>query len=239
MSEGELFPTDFLKECSFTLVEQQSQPGARSNSGKTVVYGDPYWKMRCRYENLTDAAFRKLSAFLARRQGAGVSFRAYRTDRPAPIKGAAFNVKPEFDASPTEGTAIRVKNAVGRISEGDMVSYLADDATIHLAEVTSVQEIEGGVSVLGCWPYPVTPYGDAPSLSFIKPTAEFKMIGGYQIGEPYDGRRSVSFEAEQITRDSFSFNADFVTAYGDDWYEAANIFNTLINIQIPAATVGV
>lgn len=239
MSEGELFPTDFLKECTFTLVEQQSRPSARSNSGKTVVYGEPYWKVMCRYENLTDAAFRKLSAFLARRQGASVSFRAYRTDRPAPIKGGAFTTTPAFDTTPTEGTAIRVKNAVGHISEGDMVSYQADDATIFLAEVTSVQEIAGGVSVLGCWPYPLTPFGTAPSLSFTKPTAEFKLMGGYQISEPYDGRRSVSFEAEQITRDSFAFNLDFVTVYGDDWSEAANLFHTLINVQIPAATVGV
>lgn len=203
MSAGEIFLTDGLKECSWEIIERQSEANTRENGGAVVTFGRPYWAMKARYENLEDSAFRALTAWLSRRKGARVTFTAYRPDRPRPvlnnamsnsglgIGGAGVNIA--ASTVPLTGLSTTI------ISPGDMLGYstLAGGYWVGMAQATATPS--GGAATVTVWPYPQTPHG-TPNVRLYQALGEFQLMGQPSISELSSRDRTIEFSARQVIR---------------------------------------
>jgi hypothetical protein len=201
MSAGELFLTDCLKECSWTLIERQSGAETRDNDGQVVAWGRSYWQIVCRYDNLSDSAFRALTAWLARRKGSRVIFSAYRPDRPTPLLNSAMSntglgiADVDIEAATIDLTGL----GSTVLSPGDMVSYLSDTGRYWIGEITVGATPTAGAATVSVWPPPQEPHASAPAPRLRQPIGHFQLVGQTEIHEPSSRLRTVAFTAKQIT----------------------------------------
>jgi hypothetical protein len=201
MSAGELILTDCLKECSWTLNERQSDPETRENGGQVITWGRPFWSLTARYENLSDIAFRALTAWVSRRKGARISFTAWRTDRPAlalnsSITNSGLGVSAVDIAA---GTVTLTGLGSNVISPGDMIGFSTLAAGYWVGEAMATATPTAGAATVTVWPYPQTPHG-TPNVRLLKALGEFQLVGPVSIREPSSRQRSLEFQARQVIR---------------------------------------
>lgn len=200
MSAGEIFLTDRLKDCSWALIPRQSAPFGRQ-AGQVVSYGQPFWSAQFRYENLDEAGLRALSAWLARRDGARVTFTAYRPTRAKPSSGLASNSGVGISAISTANSTISLTGlSTNAMLPGDMVGYFTAASGYYCGEVVSVGTLTGGAQTVTVRPAPVAVNGSTPNVRVVQALAEFQIDGEATISEPYDRRYSLSFSARQVER---------------------------------------
>lgn len=202
MSQGEIFLTDRLKEAVWTLNQRQSAPGSRDGGGAVVTYGRPFWTLSLRYENLDDAAFRQLSGWIARRDGARVTFTAYRPSRPRPLlapsqSNAGLGVS-SVNASASTVSLTGLGSTV--ISPGDMIGFYTSTSGYWIGEAVATATPSGGAATVTVKPYPQTPHASTPNVRLYQAIGEFQLSGLPQITEPHDGRRNVAINAVQVVR---------------------------------------
>lgn len=201
MSAGELILTDCLKECSWSLVERQSEAETRENGGQVVALGRPFWTLTARYENLSDTAFRALTAWLARRKRSRVSFTAWRPDRPtlalnSSITNSGLGVSA---VSISGGTVSLTGLGTNVISPGDMIGFSTLAGGYWVGEATATATPTAGAATVSVWPYPQTPHG-TPNVRLLKALGEFQIVGEPVIREPSNRVRSLEFNARQVIR---------------------------------------
>jgi hypothetical protein len=198
LSQGEIFLTDRLKDSSWSLAHRQSVPFGRQ-TGQVIVYGASYWMASFRYENLDEAGLRALSAWIARRQGARVTFTAYRPTRARPASGASSNAGLGISAVSTVNSTVAMTGLAGALAAGDMLSYFTAASGYYGGEVVSAGAISSGAQTLTVSPAPVAAHG-SPQARVFQALAEMQLEGEPNISEPHDKRYSVSFSARQVTR---------------------------------------
>lgn len=201
MSAGEAFLTDCLKDCSWTLIERQSDPETRENGGSVVTFGRPYWVMSARYDNLSDEGFRSLTAWLARRKRSRVTFTAWRPDRPAlllnsSISNSGLGVSAISIASATASLTGLSTNV---ISAGDMIGFSTLAGGYWVGQATANATPSAGAATVSVWPPPQTPHG-TPNVRLNKPLGEFQLVGDASVSEPSSRIRAVEFSARQVIR---------------------------------------
>lgn len=201
MSAGELFLTDCLKECSWSLNERQSEAETRENGGQVVSLGRPFWSMQARYDNLDIDQFRALTAWLARRKRSSVSFTAWRPDRPtlalnSSITNSGLGVSA---VSISGGTVSLTGLSTNVISPGDMIGFSTLAGGYWVGEATATASPTAGAATVNVWPYPQTPHG-TPNVRLLKALGEFQLVGEPSIREPSNRIRSVEFNARQVIR---------------------------------------
>lgn len=196
MSAQEIFLTDRLKDCSWNLQHRQSAPFGRQG-GQVITYGQPYWMASFRYENLSASALRALSAWIARRKGASVSFTAYRPARVSPANGATSNSGLGISAVSSSAGTIGLTGLSAALAPGDMVSYATLAGGYFCGEVVSAGAISTGAQTVTVVPAPVAVHG-TPQARVYQAVAEFQLDGTPQITEPHDRRYNVSFSARQV-----------------------------------------
>lgn len=203
MSAGEAILTDCLKECSWRLSERQSDAETRENGGQVVTWGRPFWMLTARYENLSDTAFRALTAWIARRKRSRVTFTAWRADRPA----LALNASITNSGLGIGGAGVSIVNSTvpltglgsNVISPGDMIGYSTLAGGYWVGEATATATPTAGAATVSVWPYPQTPHG-TPNVRLLKALGEFQLVGEPNIREPSSRVRSLEFEAHQVIR---------------------------------------
>lgn len=198
MSQGEIFLTDRLKDCSWRMVPRQSAPFARQ-TGQVITYGSPFWVAQLRYENLDEAGLRALSAWIARRQGARFTFTAYRPTRARPANGATSNSGLGISAVSTVNSTVALTGLTGALGAGDMLSYYTAASGYYCGEVVSAGSISSGAQTLTVSPAPVAANA-SPQARVFQALAEFQLEGEATITEPHDRRYGVSFAARQVER---------------------------------------
>jgi hypothetical protein len=199
MSQGELFLTDRLKDCSWTLIPRQSAPYARQ-TGQVITYGQPYWVAQFRYENLDLAGLRLLSAWIARREGARFTFTAFRPTRRIPASGVTTNSGVGIGSVSTANSTISLTGlSTFSMQAGDMVSYFTAASGYYCGEIVAVGTLSGGNQTVTVRPAPVTPNA-APQARIVEALAELQLDGQIAINEPHDRRYAVSFSARQVER---------------------------------------
>lgn len=201
MSAGELILTDCLKELTWRISERQSDPETRENGGQVVTFGRPYWTLNARYEGLDDQGFRALSAWIARRKRARVSFTAWRTDRPTPyLNPAMTNTGLGVSAVSISGGTVSLTGLGSNvISPGDMVGFSTLAGGYWVGEATATATPTAGAATVNVWPYPQTPHG-TPNVRLQKALAEFQLMSEPDLSEPSTRLRSLSFSARQVIR---------------------------------------
>lgn len=199
MAAAEIFLTDCLKECTWTLNERQSEAHTRENGGQSVTWGRPFWSLTARYENLSDAAWRALTAWIQRRKGARVSFTAYRPDRPAPLLNPAMTNTglglSSINISTNQISLTGLGSTV--ISPGDMVSFETLAGGRWIGETTVGATPVAGAATITVWPYPQT-QAATPNVRLFQPLGLFHMTGQPILREPSTRQRSLEFQAKQI-----------------------------------------
>ena len=200
MSAGEIFLTDRLKDCSWSLMHRQSAPFARQ-TGQVIVYGSAFWNASFRYENLSETGLRALSAWIARREGARNSFTAYRPTRRLPASGLASNSGVGISAISTANSTISLSGlGSNAMIAGDMVGYYTAALGYYCGEVVSVGSLSAGAQTVTVSPAPVAVHGSTPNVRVVDALAEFQIEGQPTISEPHDLRYAVSFSARQVER---------------------------------------
>ncbi len=198
MSAGEIFLTDRLKDASWSLAHRQSQPFGRQ-TGQVITYGASYWLAQFRYENLSEAGLRALSAWIARRQGSRVTFTAFRPTRRRPANGASSNTGLGISAVNTSASTVSMTGLSAALAPGDMLSYRTAVSGYYCGEVVAAGSFSSGAQTLTVSPAPVAANG-TPQARVFEALAEFQLDGQPQISEPHDRRYSVSFSARQVER---------------------------------------
>lgn len=200
MSSQELFLTDFLKECSWELDENQGEAASR-DSDWVVDYEGPLWMVRCRYENLTDAAMRALSAWVVRRRKALVTCTVFRPDRRYPLLLPSFSNTGLGISSVTDTTVnlTGISPSSGHISAGDMLSYKTAADGYYVGEVIADVTASSGNAAVLVHPPPQTPHA-SPVPKLKEAIGEFKLVSRPQLVEVPDRKRGVSFELQQVVR---------------------------------------
>jgi hypothetical protein len=201
MSAGELFLTDKLKECTWQLVERQTDAETRENGGQVVSLGRPYWMLTARYDNLDIDGFRQLTAWLARRRRSRVTFTAWRPDRPAlalnsSISNSGLGVSA---VSISGGTVSLTGLSTNVISPGDMIGFSTLAGGYWVGEATATATPTAGAATVNVWPYPQTPHG-TPNVRLLKALGEFQLVGEPTLREPSSRVRSLEFNARQVIR---------------------------------------
>lgn len=201
MSAGELMLTDCLKDCTWELMGRQSDPETRSNGGAVVTYGRPYWVIRARYENYDDAFSRLLSAWVARRERARVSFTMWRPDRPTTLLNPAITNSGLGVSSVSAGASTVSLTGLGSnvISPGDMIGYSTLAGGYWVGEATATATPSGGNATVSVKPYPQSPHG-TPNVRLLKALGEFQLVGEPSRSEPSSRNRSLEFTARQVIR---------------------------------------
>lgn len=201
MSAGELFLTDCLKECTWTLMERQSDAETRENGGAVVTFGRPYWTLRARYENLSDSAFRALTAWIARRRRSRYSFTAYRADRPGLLLNSSITNSGLGVSSVSIASATVSLTGLGTnvISPGDMIGFSTLAGGYWVGEATASATPTAGAATVSVWPPPQTPHG-TPNVRLLQALGEFQLMGEPALTEPSSRIRALEFSARQVIR---------------------------------------
>jgi hypothetical protein len=206
MSAGELLPSfdgKYLKDLLWHPPEEvQTELPTRGGNPQVHTFGRPKWRLTVAYDGLPDGPAREMSAFLARRKQAAVSFTATRLSRRTPRNAPSLtNAGLTLGGVDLEAGTVQVNGVGGLIIfPGDMVSYrtLANGYWVGLATATA--NPSAGNIVIPVYPPPKTPHEDTPAVRLVDVLGEFKLAGRSRNTEPYDGRESVSFEAVQVIR---------------------------------------
>jgi hypothetical protein len=202
VSSQELFPTNFLKLNSWYFDEKQSGGDSRDGNGWVVELGTGLWMVTLRYENLTDAAMRALTAFVARRRGKAVTCTIVRTDRKAPLMAPSMTNSGLTVNSIDEDAKTVTMSGLGSnaISSGDMLSYKTNMNGFFIGEITADATPSSGVATLHVNTPPITPHASAPAPRLREAYGEFMMEGPPEILEPFDRRRIVGLKMKQVVR---------------------------------------
>lgn len=201
MSAGELILTDCLKDCSWALQEMQTSPMSRSGGAPVVSFGRPFWTLRARYENLSESAFRELTAWISRRQRSRYSFTAWRPDRPTTALNSSITNSGLGISSVSIGGGTVGLTGLGTnvISPGDMLGFSTLAGGYWVGEALATATPTAGAATVSVWPYPQTPHG-TPNVRLLKALGEFQLDGTPDVTENADRTRSVSFTATQVIR---------------------------------------
>lgn len=204
MSSQELIPTDFMKECSWSIEERQTSDNSRDGSGYINDFDGPLWRVSYRFENMTPAAMRSLNAFGVRRRGRLVTFTSINGDARAPLLYPSFSNSGIGIASIDQGNNIVNMTGIGNatiLNEGDFLSYKTNKNGFYVGMVTSdVTASSGGAAAVPVYPMPLTPHVTTPLVKLRDPVGEFQLEAPWQPVVPFDGRRGVSFSARQVVR---------------------------------------
>lgn len=188
-------PTTGLKQCVWTLERRQTQQYSRDGSAQSIELGKPFWRVRFEYENMHDADFRALSAFIARRSNMQLDFFAYRVDRPTPLLSDESALVTGLSLSGSD-ISLEMNNSDG-LSLGDMVAYEAE-AGRYVGEVVGVSATFGNTTVVSLEPPAETPSG-SPGALVVNPYGRFKLEpDSVNLSEPYDIQKRASFTARQV-----------------------------------------
>ena len=196
MSAGELIPTTGLKQCIWKLEQRQTKQYSRNGSSQVIKLGEAFWVLRFEFENMTDANFRALTAFLSRRKGAIVSFSAYRPDRIKALLHSDGNAPSALTVSGDEVTV--TMNNSEAFSPGDMISYAAGAGGRYVGEVLSITSHVTNTTVAVVEPAPVAAHAthDAQTeaawgLFTLEPDS-------IMLSEPFDITKRATFTARQV-----------------------------------------
>jgi len=204
MSSQELLPTDFMKECSWSIDERQTGDNSRDGSGYINDFDGPIWRVNYRFENLTQAAMRILNSFGIRRRFRLVSFTSINGDARAPLLYPSFSNSGVGIASIDQGNNLVSVTSIGNgtiLTEGDFLSYKTNKNGFYVGMVTSGVTANGsGNATVPVYPMPMTPHASAPALRLRDPFGEFQLETPWQPVIPSDRRRGVSFSARQVVR---------------------------------------
>ena len=132
---SEHIPMTGLKNCVWTLEHRQTEQFGRGGGSQSIKLGNPFWRVRFEFENMLDADFRALTAFLARREGSRVPFWASRPDRDLGINYTSgvtasvtvSGIQPTLDANQNQNLEL-----------GDMVGYNDVNGNRFVGEVTVI-----------------------------------------------------------------------------------------------------
>ena len=186
MSDGELMLTTGLKRCEWIPREKQTQIFGRGAKSPVIDLGTPYWEVKFSYSNMTDDEWAELRAWLARRRGALSYFSAFNAMNRTPRGGAT-----SCTVSAGGGGSITV-NASPAAQVGDMVAY--DDANGGRAVVMLTENTSG--NNFNCFPPAVIGSGN-PAI--VDAAGYFRLIpDSVQMSDPFDAKKSLSFEARQM-----------------------------------------
>lgn len=192
MSSGELFLTKGLKSCNWRLEQRQTAQFSRSGSSQIITLGRPFWRVEFEYENLVDADYRALTAWLSRRKGGEINFSAYRPDREAPLNGSA-STSATISTSSDEITV--TPSPAADLILGDMIAYTTADSTRFVGEITEIVSAPNNTQVVKTEP-PALEYGSTPSLG--RAYGLFRVEpDSITVSEPYDITKRVRFTARQ------------------------------------------
>ena len=203
MSQGELILTDKLKEMSWQSPEErQSDPSSFGGNDQVIIYGRPFWRIRFIYDQLNDASYRALTAWLARRKGSRVTFTSPRLDRRRPLLAPSLTNTGLSVVSVNISAGTVTIGGVGttQISAGDMVSFYTAASGYWIGEATANAAPSGGQVVIPVHPYPQTPHATLAAPRLYEPLGEFKLAGQPQNTSRHTKRASVAFEAIQVVR---------------------------------------
>lgn len=199
MSQGEIILMPQLKDLSWSMVPRQSVPYANLG-GQIVSYGQPYWGLTFTYENLTEAQFRQLSAWIARREGARYTFTAFRPTRRQPFAGPSVtNVGVGISSVDTANSEINFTGLPCDLTAGDMVGYSTAAGGYYVGEVLADAARSGGAATASVRPAPV-PEAATENARIVEALGEFQLESQPVISEPHNKRYSVSFQARQVDR---------------------------------------
>jgi len=203
MSAGEFIITDKLKSIVWpSPSERQSAYTVRGGNDDVITLGRPYWgPISFVYENLDKTTYRALTAWLARRKGARVSFTAARISRRAPLlapnmTNAGLGVA---SVNISAGTVNLTGLGSNTLSPGDMVGFSTAASGYWLGETLATAVPSGGNATVSVWPYPQTPHA-TPNVRLFEALGEFKLASLPRNSERAEGRASVSFDAVQVVR---------------------------------------
>lgn len=195
---SETMPYDGLKRCDWRVVQRQTLPFTQGGGGAVIEMGEPYWMIDCAYDNLSDAKFRAVTAFLGRRNGAIVPFRAYRADRQKPLN--ISNPQALIVSIAEQSAGIMRVTGTSKLLAGDMIAYKTITGARHIGEIIEVIASPADTTDFRLHPFASTPHAGgevqiyrAEALFTIEPDS-------VAISEPYDKRRGVTFTARQLQR---------------------------------------
>lgn len=196
---SETFPVAGLKACEWVPTFRQTSQITNGGGGGGIEMGEPYWVMNCSYANLTDAEFRAVTSFLARRQGNLVPFRAYRPDRQNPLNIAnAGALSPSI--SEVSAGVMQITTGTDKLAEGDMVAYQTSAGARFVGEIDEVLSTQTNSIQCRCTPFAPTPNG-TPDLQIYRAEGLFRLVpDSVSTTEPHDRRRAVSFSARQVEK---------------------------------------
>lgn len=203
MSQGELILTDKIKEMTWLAPEErQSEASQFGGNDQVITYGRPFWRMRVTYDQLNDAGYRALTAWLARRKGSRVTFTSPRLDRRAPLLAPAISNTGLSVVSVNIAAGTVTLGGVGttQISAGDMVSFYTAALGYWVGEATANAAPSAGQVVIPVHPYPQTQHATLAAPRLYEARGEFKLAGPAQNTSRFTKRASVSFEAVQVVR---------------------------------------
>jgi hypothetical protein len=166
-------------------MERQTNPF--SNSGGIVVeLGKPYWMIACEYANLTDAEWRELTAWIARRRGSKSPFKAFRAMQRNPRGGAS-----SCTVSAGGNGTITV-NASPAAQVGDMIAYNAGAGGRAVVQLTA----SNGSNNFDC--FPPAPSGSG-SPEIVDAGGYFRLMANtVNMSDPFDPKKTLSFQARQV-----------------------------------------
>ena len=189
MADNEIFLTDGLKRAEFEIQHDQSVNVNRQGQAQVLKISPPVWKISLSYENLSDASYRALTAWLSRRDGAVSAFEAYRPDRKEPSGGATSVTAFSVNVSTSELT-ITTNGAA--LTVGDMVAY--DTASgRYFGEVTNVAG-----SVYTVYPPLTSAAAGTPNATISEAKGRFRIdVKSVRVTEPFEPKKAVQFSAIQ------------------------------------------
>lgn len=196
---SETFPVSGLKSCTWALTERQTSQITYGGGGGGIDMGEPYWVITCTYENLTAVKYRAVTAFLGRRNGNMVPFRAYRSDRQDPINiPNAGSLSPSI--SEVSSGVMQITTGADKLAEGDMVAYDTSAGARFVGEIDELLSTQTNSIQCRLSPFAPTP-NSTPDLQIYRAEGLFTLLPDtVSPNEPYDGKRSISFSARQLEK---------------------------------------
>ena len=192
MADGELMLTEGLKTCNFLQAERQNGFFGLGGFSAIVDYGPPYWELELEYENLSDANFRVLTAWMRRRRGGMSYFKAFRAMSRNPLGGASSATV----AQQTSDTLRVTSSPVLQI--GDMVAYDANGSGRFVGEVIEIVATAAGYVDVKTFP-PISVPASTPNAEIVDAGGYFRVLPDtVRLSEPLGFTRSMSFRARQL-----------------------------------------
>lgn len=195
---SESLPMDKLKRLQWLPTLRQSEAFTVGGSGAAIDYGEPYITITAQYENLTDAQMRVLSAFLARRNGRAVPFRAHNPARKKPIAIANPAALSPTISEVSTGVLQIDTGVSDQMSEGDIIAYKSFTGARFVGQISDIVASSGTTTDFMTQPAAQQPDG-TPELQIFEAEGLFRLDpSSVDMSEPHDLKRRVSFTARQL-----------------------------------------